>query len=71
MEEKKTGLEKAFEALGNRIVELEREKNYERIMKEDSEREVKRLTEENAQLRSKLNAVEEFINTAEEQRWIK
>lgn len=61
------GLLKAVEALGERIVALELEKNYERIMKEEREREIARLNEENEQLRSKLNAVEEFIKAAEEQ----
>lgn len=65
--ENNAGLLKAFEVLGAKIIELETDVNYERLVKESLERQNRDILKDNVELRSKVDAVKAFINTAEEQ----
>lgn len=58
---------KAFEVLGGKVVALENDKSYERVMKEEYKQKADALAKENAQLRSKLDEVKAFIKAAEVQ----
>ena len=69
MEEMK-GLATALNALGEKIIELERSVAYERYTKEENERtllaRISNLESENEALHEKLNAVHNYIERMEE-----
>lgn len=68
--EEKNGLATAINALGEKIIELERSVSYERYTKEEAERtllaRISELEKENNHLHEKLNAVHKYVERMEE-----
>ena len=64
--EENNGINIAFKVLGERISELESEVRYERLLKEEAIKKMEDLKTVNANLASKLENVQHYIEKMEE-----
>lgn len=64
--EETNGINIAFKVLGERIAQLESEVRYERLMKEEAQKQLDAFKPEHARLIAKLEKVQHYIERMEE-----